>query len=164
GVNLRFLGLKGFFEISAPIYPRRICCCWRSCSTTQTKKDSVVDQMTRTQSNKCWRQGRESVSVSCRTRFARPASARKLGQVARMKYFTREASEQLSNWKGSSHWKGLWARYDQEWARTRNQFTPGWRELAEADFHDAEMLAVGRSSPSEVILRLAVPGEGVFTL
>ena len=81
-----------------------------------------------------------------------------------MKYFTREESQQLSDWKGSSRWDSLWARYGQELARTRDQFTPGWRELADAGFHDAEVLAVERPSPSEVILRLAVPGEGVCTL
>jgi hypothetical protein len=81
-----------------------------------------------------------------------------------MKYFTREASQQLSNWKGSSRWRSLWARYDQELARTRVQFTPGWRELADTDFHDAEVLAVERPSLSEIILRLDVPGAGVCTL
>jgi len=78
-----------------------------------------------------------------------------------MKYFTREASQQQSNWKGRSRWKSLWAGYDQELARTRDQLTPGWRELADADFHDAEILAVERPSPSEVILRLSGAGEGV---
>jgi hypothetical protein len=81
-----------------------------------------------------------------------------------MKYFTREASQRLSNWKGSSRWDSLWKRYAQELARTRDQFTPGWRELADADFHDAEILALERPSSSEIILRLDVPGEGVCTL
>lgn len=81
-----------------------------------------------------------------------------------MKYFTREASQKLSHWRGQSRWDSLWARYGQELARTRDQLTPGWRELADADFHDAEILAVERPNPTEVILRLAVPGEGACTL
>ena len=81
-----------------------------------------------------------------------------------MKFFTREASQQLSNWKGSSQWKSVWARYDQELARTRGQLTPGWRELADSDFHDRSILAIERPSASEVTLRVDMGGERVCTL
>ena len=81
-----------------------------------------------------------------------------------MKYFTREASQELSNWKGSSRWDSLWARYGQELARTRDQLTPGWRELADTDFHDAEILAVERLSDSQVTLRISMGGERMCTL
>lgn len=70
-----------------------------------------------------------------------------------MKYFTREASDQQGNWKGRSRWDSLWRRYAQELARTRNQLTPGWRQLADIDLHDCSIAAVDRPSASEVILR-----------
>jgi hypothetical protein len=74
-----------------------------------------------------------------------------------MKYFTREASQQLSNWKGSSHWKTLWARYGQELARTRHQLTGGWCDLAnadfnEAEFHDTRIFKIERPNSAELIL------------
>src|SRR2546427_2909885 len=81
-----------------------------------------------------------------------------------MKYFTREASQKLSNWKGSSRWDSLWTRYGQELARTRDQLTPGWRELADADFHDTSILAVERREDSEVILRVDMGGGRVCKL
>jgi hypothetical protein len=70
-----------------------------------------------------------------------------------MKYFTREASQQQSHWKGRSRWNSLWERYAQELARTRDQLTPGWRQLADLDLHDYGVAAVDCPSASEVILR-----------
>jgi hypothetical protein len=81
-----------------------------------------------------------------------------------MKYFTREASQQLSNWKGKSRWDSLWARYRQELARIRDELTPGWREVADNNFHDAIILAVEQPTGSTVILRIDMGGERVCTL
>ena len=81
-----------------------------------------------------------------------------------MKYFTREASQQLRNWRGRLRWDSLWRQYGQQLTRTRDQLTPGWRELADIDFHDATILAVERPTASEVLLRVELGGERICTL
>ena len=81
-----------------------------------------------------------------------------------MNYFTREASRQLSDWRGRLRWERLWRRYGQELDRTRDQFTPGWQELANSDFHDAAIVAVERPTASAVLLRIDLGGERICTL